>query len=202
MADEILYEHRRLIPPSVMFMTGAVGSLIIFGAVENFPMWVELWWLQVLSAVFIWTFWFIVGRGADRAVKVDTAGLWVDDELVVEAHEIRGLSTRVGDEDTRHIHAATRKQMHMSLWSQASYVVIHEEPTWSHAAAATRERDLARGTWLNGVMVATSAFMGPGMREAWYLASYRSRDLYEALQRIAPQAEGPHAPDAARGTAD
>lgn len=206
MDEEPLYEHRRMISRSTVVVLGAVlvpGPLAyrddLAGIVEIWP---ALLGLLVLP---VWH-WFMVGRHVDRHVRVDSRGLWVDGELVVRPEEVVGLGTTVDKFWSFHMDELEsltegRRTVRGGIWSQKAWVNVIESPGFDRPAAVTRRKDLARGSWWNGVIVQSEQWLHEGYRDAWLIGSSRYRELFEALFAIAPHAQLPQGrpPGARRG---
>lgn len=191
------YEHRRLVPPSIIFFAVSLigpGVLVYRDALGQ---WWEAWPVHLVVGTVLVLWWVGIARYANRHVRVDETGLWIDGELAVAAEDIRWVGT-IGDGLYGHLtevgstalpRPRNHPTRHRTVWSQHNWARVIRAPDLGELAVATRARDQARGSWLDGVVVFTDAWYGRGMREAWLLCTYRPTKLSEALLRAAPQVE-------------
>lgn len=208
------YEHERLWAPATVVMTAALvgpGLVIITEGMSEFLfIWpAHLFGITVSSLLHV-----LIGRHVNRHVRVDEEGLWVDGELVVAAGDIVAVGV-AGDPIAGHLHLVGGSQLprprnhptpSRSSLLQHSWARVVEAPGIDTVGVVTRARDLARGSWLDGVTVVTKRWYERGLREAWIIASYRPARLGEALSKAAPDAHlisthDPYAPTSEGSTA-
>ena len=191
------YEHKRFWSPIVVLVGLALGTPAVL-TVWDSPGDILALWPAHLIVGSIWTwFYFMSGRHANRHLRVDQDGVWIDEELAVEAQDIIAIDV-VNDPRFGSLHEVGGPHLpgpgddptkRGTIWLQRNWARIVEAPAVGETGVVTRARDLARGSGMDSIMVLTEQWYAQGLREAWLLATYRPVQLAEALFRAAPHAQ-------------
>lgn len=151
-------------------------------------------WLSGVGLLLQTWLWSI--RPALRSVRVDDEGLWVDGELVVEPHHVDAFGVLAparrgaafGSERLPTRDGAGLLERVGAHFSPDGWVRRHGLPTGG-SVAIPGAQDVGGRSGLDRVIVVLDRHVDRHVRDGWGIATWRARELLEALARMAPDAE-------------
>lgn len=191
------FRQRRYWGPLPIMLIGGLLGVTVYAEWGRSPaQWLEFWPAHVLTLLIIGWYWLLVVRYTSREVVVDDEGLWIDGERQAKPADLVAV-VRVGDPSTAmHLKRLDDDARGSGLlaywfgrraWLNRSWTRVMEVEGYGRVAVP-RERDLARATGWDGVLVVSRRKVR-GYRQGWLIGTYREARLLAALSAIAPDIE-------------